>query len=330
MSALTACEVGLTNTGALGNQRADVYTEVYKEYLKLVGSKHIKTRDEIKKAIMVKGYGSKRKPLELVGKEGLPYFFEAMQRKCTGAFMLGEILVNTWNPNKTYHSWVNADGHTSYIPVMVETEHTVAVLGLDIPIKIKEQGKLESGLSNAAHLVHSTDAMLAREMVRRCKYEPIKISTIIRWLVQAESVNQPDTSVDFENLKEMGMLGRMIHLYNQTNFLTVRICDYIYSVADVLQMSKQHRIELLRVLRKMIQYKPFSVLIVHDSFSSLPCNANYVRYWYNDMLANLIESNILQFTVNQLVENPYQFHYNASLRKHLAERVRKESNYAIT
>lgn len=264
MSALTACENGLLHTGALGNKRGDVYTAVYEEYTKLIGSTHVKTRAEIKEAVMVKAYGSRKRPLQLVGEAGIPYFNQAMQNVCNGAYQLGEILTSTWNSNQSYHAWINADGHTSYIPVTVDTPYTFTVLGMDIPIKIKEQQATQNGLSNAANAIHAVDGMLVREMVRRCNYEPTKIINIIHWLNQANTVNQDTGSVDVEQLRRMGQLGKLIHLFNETNFLTVRICDYIYSITDVLQMSFHHRNQLLKVLSKMIQYNPFNIVVVHQ------------------------------------------------------------------
>ena len=102
-------------------------------------------------------------------------------------------------------------------------------------------------------------------MVRRCKYEPERMSQIVYWLLQAETVNQEETSVPNEQLAQMGQLGRMIYLYNTTNFMSVRICDYITSITDVLQLSKQHREKLLDTLQKMLRYEPFDVVCIHDS-----------------------------------------------------------------
>lgn len=180
------------------------------------------------------------------------------------------------------------------------------------------------------NVIHAQDALLVREMVRRCKYEPERISQIAYWLVQADSVNQEDTSVSDEQLARMGQLGRMIHLYNTTNFMSVRICDYITSIVDVLQLSKQHREKLLDVLQKMLQYKPFDVVCIHDSFKCHPLNTNYVRYWYKELIADFIDSKILQCILNQLTPKSFQLFHDDKYRKELASMVRLDGNYAIT
>lgn len=180
------------------------------------------------------------------------------------------------------------------------------------------------------NVIHAQDALLVREMVRRCKYEPERMSQIVYWLLQAETVNQDETSVPDEQLAQMGQLGRMIYLYNTTNFMSVRICDYITSIADVLQLSKQHREKLLDTLQKMLRYEPFDIVCIHDSFKCLPKNTNFIRYWYKELIADFIDSRILQCVLNQLTPNPFQLFHNDEYRKELASMVRLDGNYAIT
>lgn len=57
-------------------------------------------------------------------------------------------------------------------------------------------------------------------------------------------------------------------------------------------------------------------------------NMNYVRYWYNDMVSNIVDSDLLQFLLDQI--SPYKIKIDRELlsRKHLSKLV-KESNYGI-
>lgn len=330
MSALTADMRGLALTGCLGNTRSDIYTTAYERYKQIVGSSVKKERDDLKKAVMTHYYGSKSIPKRVLGEEGLPAFYQTMRELCSGASQLRDLLVGTWNSNSNFHAWTNADGHISYIPTVVECKTSVYVLGQEISIKLKLQQPKDSGLSNGANVIHAQDALLVREMVRRCKYEPERISQIVYWLLQAETVNQEETSVPDEQLAQMGQLGRMIYLYNTTNFMSVRICDYITSITDVLQLSKQHREKLLDTLQKMLRYEPFDVVCIHDSFKSLCGNINFIRYWYKELIADFIDSKILQCVLNQLTPNPFQLFHNDEYRKELASMVRLDGNYAIT
>ena len=50
----------------------------------------------------------------------------------------------------------------------------------------------------------------------------------------------------------------------------------------------------------MLEYAPFDLVTIHDSFGALPCNMNTVRYWYNEMLARVAESNVTQWILRQL------------------------------
>lgn len=330
MSALTADAKGLALTGCLGNTRSDVYTTAFKRYIALLGSNIKRTRDDVKKAIMTHFYGSKRTPEKVLGKEGIPAFHQLMHELCSGASNLRDLLINSWNKDKDYHAWVNADGHTSYVPVIKEAMTNVNVLGLSLPIKLKLQMKSDNGLSNAANVIHAQDALIVRELVRRCKYEPDKISQILFWLEQAEHVTQDTSASDTNTLLQLGQLGRLIHLYERTEFLTVRICDVITSISDVLHMSNKHRKALKAVLSKIVLYTPFSVICIHDSFKTLPCHMNYVRYWYKEILADMINSHVLQDILNQLIPNPLILHHDSKYRQELSDLVRHDGNYAIT
>lgn len=54
---------------------------------------------------------------------------------------------------------------------------------------------------------------------------------------------------------------------------------------------------------------------------------NYVRYWYNDCLANLTDSNMMYFLVNQVLPVPIA-KSSTTNAKEIAHAIRN-SNYAI-
>lgn len=55
---------------------------------------------------------------------------------------------------------------------------------------------------------------------------------------------------------------------------------------------------------------------------------NYVRFWYNDLLANLVDSDCLQFLLDQVSYFPLEVDPEIRLRKQIAEEVRK-ADYAL-
>lgn len=250
-----------------------------------------------------------------------------MKEMCSGAFHLRDVLINSWNSTADNHTWSNADGHISYVPVIVEKKYKFYMYGNELPFKVKTKGTTESGLSNAANVIHAQDGLLVREMVRRCKFgsyiAKVKLD-LINKCTEEKELNQENLSVVNKQLT------RMIYLWKNTNFPTVRICNFIETANDVAYIPMEYRIKLVSILEKLTKQPYIELITIHDSFKSHGNHMNYIRYWYKEMIADLVESTILQFTVNQLTPKPFQFHHDKVWRKILADRVRADGNYAIT
>ena len=336
MSALSKCPIGLYNTGLLAKadeptERKDIYTLTYNEYNRIAGSTHIKTRKEIKKCMMTWAYGSKAVPKSILGEEGLDYFYQACQVTATGAFWLRDLLLNCWDPETTAHTWINADGYVSHVPVIVENQYKLSIAGVDVPFTLKQKGKLKSGISNAANLIHGTDAMVLRELIRRCNHNPARIAYIAYLLQQVSDSmdNLHKEAVCASQRAKMGNLGTMIQLFEQTGFCSVRICEFITSITDVLQLSSKHRAKLKEILFSMVQHGSFEVCAIHDSFGCTPNKVNYVRYWYKEIIADIVESDLFNFMYKQI--SPVKVdrvNQNPALSVMIAAGVRN-SNYGL-
>lgn len=331
MSALTRDEDGLRMTGMIENKRYDFYTEVYKVFKERTNSSENIERKHLKKSVMTSFYGSKQKPKQVLGKHNYPIFVEIMEEMTEGAWTLRNLLIDEWNPNVSIQEWILPDGYNAYCPVEVEVEKTFIYQDIPINYKVKENKPSESGLSNAANVVHSVDGYIAREVIRRCKYDVHQLNYVLHLeYTLTNKLNQESIEpISIEERAKLGVLGELIHLYEETGILTVRIIEYITSIHHYFQLSLRHRQHLISVLLKMVQYKPFDIATIHDSFSVLPCNMNYVRYWYNDILANIVDSDVLQFLLNQVCLNPPALPRQLHERKILAEKVRN-SNYGLT
>ena len=57
---------------------------------------------------------------------------------------------------------------------------------------------------------------------------------------------------------------------------------------------------LYKMAEQILSYNSFDVVVVHDCFKCLPNNMNYVRYWYKEVLAQLVECNVLKYMMEQL------------------------------
>lgn len=171
MAALSGCK----QTAAMVNcidptQRMDVYDEV----AKLMNSK-LSTpvpRKIVKQAAMTHYYNSKATPKALLSEEELKVFYEVIEGMMPGAEDVMSIINDCWDASADAHSWIMPDGHTVYIPVIegVNAVYADAEFG-EIPLRYYTQTPSENYRSLCPNVIHSIDGYVAREMVRRCKFQ---------------------------------------------------------------------------------------------------------------------------------------------------------------
>jgi hypothetical protein len=169
MSVLGKCAVSartcnLINTG----KREDIYTNI----LNLVSTSGI-TRDQVKSALIPLMYGSKAAPRELFGEgtKQLQAFVSAVEKTIP---ILGEMKAladSCWDSSKKYHQFTMPDGHVVRLPTMVLHHERIEIADTSFTYQWKDVGVSENSTSMLSAIVHSTDAYITREMVRRCDFE---------------------------------------------------------------------------------------------------------------------------------------------------------------
>ena len=89
-----------------------------------------------------------------------------------GAETVMERINACWNDEAIHHSWIMPDGHTVYVPVVEATNGTYTddEFG-EIPLRWYHQTKSDNYRSLCPNVIHSIDGYVAREMVRRCKFQ---------------------------------------------------------------------------------------------------------------------------------------------------------------
>ena len=327
MSCLTADIKGLENTGLIGNKRADLYSAVYKTFTKLYGKETNKTRADVKQACMTFSYGSRKVPKEVFGEteEMFNCFYDAMNQECNGAVQLQELLITNWNPNTDNHCWVLPDGFTAYIPVIVEKqfeyqldEETV------VPYSIKMKGTKKSSVANAPNLIHSCDSLIIREMARRCMFDRYQVELALYSLYKANN-DMPNSKADTSLVQE-SVLTQLIDLYEQSKFCSVRIVEYLTTAYTAYLMSQQHRDKLISIIEAMLKHDYIEMVAIHDCVKAKPNKMNYIRYWYKEICADIVESNMLSFLYNQIWEEDQIVDpLTAKYRKEVANKVRQSS-----
>lgn len=327
-SALTGCKNGALITGLVDpDTRADAYksiTDAMNKILVRKGHSNINVlRSDAKDAIMPCTYGSQAKPKEYFG-EGdiLDAFYQACFQEAFGAFDTLNTLRNTWQSYALKHTWQLPDGFLAQIKVMEKVEkrvHIEEMFNYNMTIQSKENNGQYSGVSNVANVVHSVDAYLLRELIRRCNYNKAmvtKVYHIIKEYLASPMLSKPLTD---EALKYYFNLA--------SNHFTASVVVLEHINADnVNQLHPLYLKDLLKIIESMLEHEPFMVTTVHDAFACTPNHCNVMRHWYREILAELAESDVLQFIIQQITGN-MQYQVN-KLSLDLADHIRK-SNYAI-
>jgi DNA-directed RNA polymerase len=173
----TASAVNLVNTG----RREDVYAEVADEMSQQLNQQI--ERAVVKRPLMTHYYGSTAVPEQAFGKGTAKNkaFLSALRSRMPGAEELMHLFQSFWNPEAKYYDWVMPDGHHVHIPVVkpikkkieVDEFHHMTFMYQTSVVTPKKKGR-----ALAANIVHSIDAYVAREMVRRAHAQGFELGPI--------------------------------------------------------------------------------------------------------------------------------------------------------
>lgn len=329
MSAVTGCISGARATGLVDpNRRADAYTEQTSRMQGILGSNFNVSRKDAKNALMTSFYGSKEQPKLIFGEDTpeLAAFYQACQEMAPGAYTLLQELLDSWQPYALVHSWKLPDGFDARVKVMQKEETRIEVDELDHASFTYEyyvnQGS-KKGLANVANVVHSIDAFILREMVRRCNHKGLNLSGIADWLaaeILERELNQ--APMQTQQIEEAWYFTEQ---WQRSGMPSAAILPYLTSTSvQGLPLKLLH--QLKRMVETMLQYKAFEIVTIHDSFAAHANNVNWVRHWYKEILAELAESEILSDIMGQLHGCTGQY---TKLSPDLADYIR-QSNYALS
>lgn len=304
--------------------RPDAYTAVTNEMNRLLPLEGRGTitvpRGDAKDATMKSVYGSRAVPENIFG-ENVDIYYMAAMSIAPGAFELMPELINTWQPKALDHSWTMPDGFEVFIPVMQTSETTIKVDELDgagLTVRYKENLPSKFGLANAANLTHSVDALVMRNMVRRCSYNHVQTSEVSLWLEEYLLLGSAPEAL------EDPLLIKYVTLAEQSQFVDPVVIPYI-NETNVYQLPHWYARKLSRLLDMMLDHKPFDLITVHDAFKSSMVNCNRVRHHYKEILAEIAESDMLAYLLTSLTGNKVTVEKEADI----ADLIR-ESEYCLS
>jgi len=298
-------------------QREDAYTGIYTAMVEKLGERGQIERKATKNAIMTAFYTSTRIPKKVFGEgELLRLFWDTLAEKAPGAWEITQTMLALWNPTWLEYGWILPDNFHARMKVKGKMTETVHFLNAPYEVEYKVQMPIEGGRALGANLVHSIDGMMCREMGRRCMYDPQKVEQIMFWLTDQNT---------FLDRCKGGEDDKMVMLlwshYLESGFLSARILDH-------LKPSNMGHVSLTPILMlvQSLPKKPFEILMVHDCFRVLPAYGNDLRRQYNNLLAEIAESELLSFMVSQIMMK--RVHLN-KIDPTLSDDIR-QTNYALS
>ncbi|AZO48083.1 DNA-directed RNA polymerase [Mesorhizobium sp. M4B.F.Ca.ET.058.02.1.1] len=304
----------ITNVVDTGHRR-DAYVSIYQDMVNELGETAKIDRKQTKLAIMTHFYNSAAIPKQIFG-EGqlLGLFHDKVNENAPGANEITNTMLAIWDPTALVNEWVLPDNFHVHIKVMGSVTEAVQFLNEPFDITYNVNMPIKGGRSLGANMVHSIDGMVVREMQRRCHYDPAKIEQLTKLLnagAAGRNTHRPQDK----------LVMALLDHYRASGFLSARILE-------LLDLENLGHIPhaLVRNLIASLPEKPFEVISVHDCFRCLPNYGNDLRRQYNNLLAEIAESNLLGFIVSQMVGKPIQIN---KLDPHLAHDIRN-TNYALS
>lgn len=332
MSALTGCEAGAYNTGLIDpTERMDAYantTKCMNGLLQAKGMTNISIpRKYIKQAVMTSGYGSKAVPKAIFGEgELLDTFYEAAYEIAPGAFQLMDELLDSHRPFALQHHMVLPDGFNAVIKVMQSKETRIEVDELDhatFTFQYQVNEGTERGRANVANTIHCCDAYLLRSLERRCNYD-------LNMVLEARHILEARLLASSTGLKQEPVtdevLSYYLGYYRSSAIVDVVSLPHI-NWHNCMQLPLPYAQKLLNIVNDMLCYKPFPIITVHDAFGCHANNCNITRYWYKELMADMADSTLLQWLMNQLYGITDGIYTKKSAN--LGDKIRN-SNYALS
>lgn len=185
--------VGMRYLNVLGDDtRYDLYTLVAQTMYENTKDSEIwrdldgdfaKVRKVVKKPIMTSFYNSQSKPKEIFGENTLELaeFYKALRKYCEGALEVQDIINSCWDNSKDVNVWTLPDGHTAYCPVskVLESKIEIPEKGMKITYThTVQRANSQENRSLCPNLIHSLDAYICREVVKRLNSLDIEVSPI--------------------------------------------------------------------------------------------------------------------------------------------------------
>ncbi len=182
MSVLSGCKTSARTCNLIDTgKREDVYTSLADKMNQTLTEQDQVTRKMVKKPLMTKTYNSESVPKKAFNVRQLKAFNEALKGMIPGVMDVMSIINQCWQLDQDYHEWTLPDGHVAHVNVMEPCDIKLKIKELDnsqIRYRYYKQQSSENYRSLAPNIIHSIDAYILREMVRRSHEQGIQLACI--------------------------------------------------------------------------------------------------------------------------------------------------------
>ena len=209
--------------------------------------------------------------------------------------MLKNDLINLWQPYALQHKWEMPDGFTCIVKVMDTKEESFEVneLKSSFTHRYKVNQGTKKGLALSAHIVHSTDALMVREINRRANYDSVQLERAYAILSDSSCEEGDDTCEVSE------AFIRLLVLAQKHSYVSPVLLDHVTKEnAHIIPLWIKQ--QLVHIMGQMRRHKPFAVISIHDCMKCHPLYMNYVREYYAEVMAQIADSTMLSAMASQI------------------------------
>lgn len=170
---LAGCEAGkyfvnLTDV----DERVDPYNIMVDHMVEIFDVERV-TRGEAKDCLMTHYYNSVQIPMDTLDQPQLEAFYSVTEAMFPGCEHVMDSINRAWE-DKPIYKWTLPDGHTAFIRVRKKRQLDIEVEGVfNFEYNFTEEGASGNFRHLAPNIIHSIDAWVAREVVRRLDAEGI-------------------------------------------------------------------------------------------------------------------------------------------------------------
>lgn len=292
-SLLTRDNKALKSVFTLGlkNHKVDPYKQVFKRIPELQGLE----RDNQKKCVMQYIYCGNAKVKE-VCKEYKDAFVDAFASALPKSQAFREACLKAWDSNCEEYSWQLPDG----FQVNQKVEKVLYELGIqEILMEIKVNGHITNVHPNwkvpctlqkgdngtrsiAPNVIHSIDAYIMRELVRRC-YGSFKTDLKDIKRTKNNKFSNPKAVTIYNMFKMTGMISlNILNYLNKDDELSEEYYDAIKSIVDTLPKNR------------------FYIKPIHDEFCCREEFREDMVNVFNQILVELYKSDYLEYVSKEL------------------------------